>query len=49
MIIVEQNAYMGLEASDYCYVLASGQIVRQGLSKDLRNDDDIKRVYVGVY
>jgi len=49
MLIVEQNAYIGLKESEYGMVMVSGEIIFQGKSEDLLNNDEVKRVYVGVY
>jgi branched-chain amino acid transport system ATP-binding protein len=47
VLLVEQNARKAMMISDYTYVLENGRIVKHGKSADLRNDDEIKRAYLG--
>ncbi|PWA12788.1 ABC transporter ATP-binding protein [Pueribacillus theae] len=47
ILLVEQNAHMALEISDYAYVLENGRIALSGKSKDLKNNDDVRRLYLG--
>ena len=49
MLIIEQNAFIGLNESDNALVLAAGKIVYQGTSQEMLNNDEVKKVYVGVY
>jgi branched-chain amino acid transport system ATP-binding protein len=39
---------MALSIADRGYVLENGRIVRDGLSGELLQDDDIKEFYLGV-
>ena len=48
MLLVEQNANMALNASDYGYVLENGRIVMQDRCAQLREKDDIKEFYLGM-
>ncbi len=48
MLLVEQNANMALNASDYGYVLENGRIVMQDTCDALREKDDIKEFYLGM-
>lgn len=48
MLLVEQNAKLALKLSDRCYVMEYGNIVKEGLSSDLRNDRDVQAAYLGV-
>jgi branched-chain amino acid transport system ATP-binding protein len=48
MLLVEQNANMALNASDYGYVLENGRIVMQDTCDVLREKDDIKEFYLGI-
>ena len=48
MLLVEQNANMALNASDYGYVLENGRIVMQDTCARLREKDDIKEFYLGM-
>jgi branched-chain amino acid transport system ATP-binding protein len=47
MLIVEQNANLAFEIADHAYVLEAGQIVLSGSSDELRNDDAVRRAYLG--
>lgn len=47
VLLVEQNANMALGISDYAYVLENGHIALEGKSKDLRNNDEVRRLYLG--
>jgi branched-chain amino acid transport system ATP-binding protein len=48
VFLVEQNARLAMEISDRTYVLENGRIVREGKSKDLLKDDDIRKAYLGL-
>jgi len=47
VLLVEQNAKKALSISDRGYVLETGNIVLEGKSKDLLNNDSIKKAYLG--
>ncbi len=47
ILLVEQNASKAMSVSDYTYVLENGHIAAQGPSKKLKNDDSIKKAYLG--
>ncbi len=48
ILLVEQNANMALNASDYGYVLENGRIVMEDTCANLREKDDIKEFYLGL-
>ncbi|GAB2530720.1 MULTISPECIES: ABC transporter ATP-binding protein [unclassified Simplicispira] len=48
ILLVEQNANMALNASDYGYVLENGRIVMEDSCERLREKDDIKEFYLGM-
>jgi len=48
ILLVEQNARMAFEVSDYGYILEVGRIVMEGASADLVNKPDIQEFYLGV-
>ena len=48
MLVVEQSAQLALGIADRAYVLESGSIVVEGSAKELREDDSIRRAYLGV-
>ena len=47
ILLVEQNANIALNNSDFGYVLELGRIVMEGDSKELLEKDDIKEFYLG--
>ena len=47
IMLVEQNAYMALEASDRGYVLELGDICYAGRASELMESDEIKKAYLG--
>ncbi|MEJ2472365.1 MAG: ABC transporter ATP-binding protein [Desulfobacterales bacterium] len=48
ILVVEQNAKVALEVSNYAYIMESGKIVLEGTSKELKNNPDVKEFYMGV-
>jgi len=48
LLIVEQNAKIALEISNYAYIMETGKIVLEGPSKELKNNPDVKEFYMGV-
>lgn len=48
LLIVEQNAAVALAVSQYAYILENGEIVAEGPSVTLANDDAIRRAYLGA-
>jgi branched-chain amino acid transport system ATP-binding protein len=47
VLLVEQNAHMALRISDYAYVMENGNIALEGSSKDLQDNDEVRRLYLG--
>lgn len=47
IFLVEQNAHRALQISDRGYVLENGEIVLQGLGRELLSNDEVKRAYLG--
>lgn len=47
ILLVEQNARMALQFAQRGYVLESGNLVVEGNSKDLLEDPEVKRAYLG--
>ncbi len=47
ILLVEQNAQMALSIATRAYVLETGHIIKEGLAKDLLNDDSVKEAYLG--
>ncbi len=47
VLLVEQNARMGLSVADRGYVLGTGRLVLEGAPQDLWANDDIRAAYLG--
>jgi branched-chain amino acid transport system ATP-binding protein len=47
ILLVEQNARMALQFAQRGYVLESGNLVLEGDSKDLLDDPEVKKAYLG--
>jgi branched-chain amino acid transport system ATP-binding protein len=47
ILLVEQNARMALQFASRGYVLENGFLVMEGESKDLLNNPDVKKAYLG--
>lgn len=48
VFLSEQNANMALMITDRGYVLENGKLVLSGLSRELRNNDMVKKAYLGA-
>jgi branched-chain amino acid transport system ATP-binding protein len=48
ILVVEQNAKIALQVSDYAYIMESGKIVLEGPSKELKDNPDVKEFYMGI-
>lgn len=48
IIMVEQNARIGLQLADYVYLLEGGRVRMQGLSAELSKSEEIIRAYIGT-
>ena len=48
VLLVEQNAEMALDISDYGYVLEQGRIVLQAPARELASNPDVQRAYLGI-
>ena len=47
VILVEQNARLALALAQYAYVIETGDIVLSGPAQELRENDNVRRVYLG--
>lgn len=47
MLVVEQNANMALSVADRGYVLQTGRIVLEGPARELAEDEELRRAYLG--
>ncbi|RFU64998.1 ABC transporter ATP-binding protein [Peribacillus glennii] len=48
ILLVEQNAHMAMEISDYSYILENGRVALEGNSKDLKDNDEVRKLYLGA-
>ncbi|WP_203290100.1 ABC transporter ATP-binding protein [Metabacillus sp. cB07] len=48
VLLAEQNAHAALSISTRGYVMENGQIVMQGTKKELFDNDEVKRAYIGA-
>ena len=47
MLLVEQNASLALDLADHAYLLETGRVVMSGPAAELRQNDAIRRAYLG--
>jgi len=47
MLLVEQNATLALDLADHVYLLETGRVVVSGPSSVIRNDEAVRRSYLG--
>jgi branched-chain amino acid transport system ATP-binding protein len=47
MLLVEQNASLALDLADRAYLIETGRLVMTGAAQDLRNDENVRRAYLG--
>ncbi len=48
ILLVEQNASMALEIADRAYVLEAGRIILSGTGRELADNADVQRAYLGA-
>lgn len=48
IIMVEQNAHLGLQLANSAYVLEGGRIVLEGVSSELLKSEKIIQAYIGI-
>lgn len=48
VLVVEQNARIALQSSDYCYVMEGGQFALQGPARELAEDPRVAATYLGA-
>lgn len=46
VLLVEQNAYMALNAADRAYIIRNGEIEMEGNAKEMVKDERIKKAYL---
>jgi branched-chain amino acid transport system ATP-binding protein len=47
MLLVEQNAALALKLADHAYLLETGRVVISGSAESIRNDEAVRRSYLG--
>jgi branched-chain amino acid transport system ATP-binding protein len=47
MLLVEQNANIALDLADHAYLLETGSVVMAGESHIIRDDENVRRAYLG--
>ncbi|MFZ5779010.1 MAG: ABC transporter ATP-binding protein [Pseudomonadota bacterium] len=47
ILLVEQNAALALDLADHAYVLETGKVVMSGESSVVKNDENIRKSYLG--
>jgi branched-chain amino acid transport system ATP-binding protein len=48
ILLVEQNALMALDVADRGYVLQTGKIVLEGPAKELQENEQVQKTYLGM-
>jgi branched-chain amino acid transport system ATP-binding protein len=48
ILLVEQNLHKALSIAHYGYVIQTGRIVMQGSGKELADNDEVKKAYLGL-
>lgn len=47
VLLVEQNAFQTMKISDYVYVLETGKVTIEGPAEVVRNDENVRKSYLG--
>lgn len=47
ILLVEQNAAMALDLADRAYLIETGRVVLSGASKEIKQDEAVRRSYLG--
>jgi len=47
VLLVEQNAGLALDFADHAYVLESGRIALSGSAQEIKDNDEVRRAYLG--
>ncbi|HET8609639.1 MAG TPA: ABC transporter ATP-binding protein [Burkholderiales bacterium] len=48
VLLVEQDVFSALHVADRGYVMETGEIVREGTAKELADDPEVRRAYLGL-
>ena len=47
VLVIEQNARLALQHTQYAYVFELGEVVLEGPSSELRDDPQVQELYIG--
>ncbi|MBV8839354.1 MAG: ABC transporter ATP-binding protein [Alphaproteobacteria bacterium] len=47
ILLVEQNASLALDLADHAYLIETGRLVTKGPSREIRDDETVRRSYLG--
>jgi len=47
VLLVEQNANLALRTAHYAYILETGRLVLEGPAEEIRNNPEVKKIYLG--
>lgn len=48
ILLVEQNVRASLQIADRCYIMETGSVVLEGNARDVLQDEQVKRAYLGA-
>lgn len=48
IISIEQNAFKAFEIADYVHVIEMGRVIKSGVPKELMQDPEVRRAYLGI-
>jgi branched-chain amino acid transport system ATP-binding protein len=48
LLLAEQSVQLALEVADYAYVLQTGRTVLEGPARALRDDPQVRKIYLGI-
>ena len=48
LLLIEQNAVMALQISQYGYIMENGRVVLDGDSQTLSDNEDVREFYLGL-
>lgn len=48
ILLVEQNVHLALAVSNYAYVMAEGRVHSKGPSREMAENEDIRKAYLDM-
>ena len=48
VLLVEQNVHQALKLCDRAYIIETGRIVKHGTGRELLEDEEVKKAYLGI-